>query len=405
MKNRIHVFGAFSILIIASLACATQITNSDSPESVETIVAQTMQALTPNAPTATQVAPPPPPETSSLLPHTLYYLSNDSAGFLQVYRLERDGKTVGQITFEPSKVESYAVSPVDGSVAYESNNQLLLINADGANRRILVDGGPLESDESYIKSRVGGVAWSPDGKTISFGFGGLNFYALESGAINKVLENQVDNDAGFPILREAYWPIHYSPDGSKLLVQIAYYEGGVYAIYYLGGNALVRSEENPVMCCDGSWAPDSSAFYAASPILGMIDPGLWRLSADGTVTDLITSDYSETTFHFAQSPTIGPDGQLYFFYNSQANPEGMADRVPLFMVRSAPDGVTGRTNLSPAPIEKINEILWAPDASFAIVATAPVDNIFQGGKADIHYSDGRPSVPLVPFAQYINWGP
>jgi len=364
-----------------------------------------MQALTPSTPSSTDVAPTPPSQPSGLLPRSLYYLNNDSAGFLQVFRLETDGKTTQQITFEPSNVDTYAVSQVDGSVAYTSNNQLLLVNADGSGRRLLVDGGPLNSDESYYTSAVGGVAWSPDGKTISFGFDGLNFYALDSGAINKVLENQIDNDAGFPILREASWPIYYSPDGSKLLVQIAYYEGGVYAIYYLGGNTLVRSENNPVMCCDGSWASDSSAFYAASPFLGMISPGLWHLNADGTVNDLITSDYSGTTFEFAQSPIIGPDGQLYFFYNSRASADGIADRVPLFMVRSAPDGVTGRTNLNPAPIEKINEIIWAPDATFAIVATAPVENIYQGGKADIDYTDGRPLVPLVPFAQYMSWGP
>ena len=105
-----------------------------------------MQALTPNAPSSVATSTLP-PETSSLLPHPLYYLNNDSAGFLQVYRLEMNGETVEQITFEPSNVNTYDVSPVDGSVAFISNNQLLLVNVDGSNRRILVDGGPLGSDE------------------------------------------------------------------------------------------------------------------------------------------------------------------------------------------------------------------------------------------------------------------
>ena len=395
---------AILVLSLAALACATQLTGPSSPTNVETVVAETMQALTPNTPSSVATSTLP-PETSGLLPHPLYYLNNDSAGFLQVYRLEMNGETVEQITFEPSNVNTYDVSQVDGSVAFISNNQLLLVNVDGSNRRILVDGGPLGSDNSYITSSVNGVTWSPDGKTIAFGLGGLNFYALNSGAINKVLENQIDNSPGFAILREGYAPNEYAPDGSKLLVNIGYYEGGVYALYYLSGNALVRSKDNPVSCCDGSWAPDSSAYYAASPYLGMISPGLWRINADGTVNALVSFDDANGPIGFAQAPILSPDNQLYYFFNTQSNVEDVASRVPLYMVRSASDGVTNRTNLIPTPFENVNEILWAPDATFAVLAIAPVENIYQGGKAEIHYTDGRPAVSLVSFAQKMRWGP
>jgi len=398
------LLAAILALTLAALACVTQQAGPSSPVNVETVVAQTMQALTSIASTAPIVTPTPPSGTSGLLPRPLYYLNNDSAGFLQVHRLETDGETAQQITFEPSDVETYDVSPADGSVAYTSDNQLLLVDVDGSNRRLLVDGGPLGSDESYATSRVRGVAWSADGKTIAFGYGGLNFYALNTGAINKVLENQVDTSLGIAILREGYSPIEYAPDGSKLLINIGYYEGGVYALYYLSGNALVRSEENAVTCCEGSWAPDGSAYYAASPYLGMISPGLWRINADGKVDILLAGEYPGP-LDFAQDPTLGLDGQLYFFHNSMIQVEDMVNRMPLYMVRSGTDGVTGRTNLYPAPFEDINEILWAPDASFAILAIAPVENVYQGGKAEIHYTDGRPSVPLVPFAQDMRWGP
>ena len=392
------------VLMLAALACATPLTNTAPQTNVETVVAQTMQALTSVAPPAPVTTSTPPSGTSNLLPHPLYYLNKDSTGFLQVYRLETDGKTVQQITFEPSDIETYDVSPVDGSVAYTSNNQLLLVEADGSNRLLLVDGGPLGSDESYIYNRVSTVAWSRDGKTIAFGYGGLNFYALDTGAINKVLENQVDNSPGIAILREGYSPREYAPDGSKLLINIGYYEGGVYALYYLSGNRLVRSEENPVTCCEGSWTLDGSAYYAASPYLGMISPGLWRINADGKVDTLLDGEFLGP-LEFAQAPVLGPDGQLYFFHNSLPQAEDMLNRMPLYMVRSGTDGVTGREKLYPELFENINEILWAPDASFAILAIAPIENIFQGGKAEIYYTDGRPSVPLVPFAQDMRWGP
>jgi Tol biopolymer transport system component len=398
------LLAAILALTLAALACATPFTNTAPQTNIETVVAQTMQALTSVASPAPVTTSAPPSGTSDLLPHPLYYLNNDSAGFLQVYRLATDGKTVQQITFEPSNVETYDISPVDGSVAYTSNNQMLLVKANGADRLLLVDGGPLDSDESYISSRVSTVAWSPDGKTIAFGYGGLNFYALDTGAINKALENQVDTSPGIPILREGYSPNEYAPDGSKLLINISYYEGGVYALYYLSGNTLIRSDENAVTCCNGTWTPDSSAYYAASPYLGMTSPGLWRINADGKVDTLLDGEFPGPV-EFAQAPILGPDGQLYFFHYSLPQAEDIANRVPLYMVRSGTDGVTGQTNLYPEPFENINEILWAPDASFAVLAIAPVENVFQGGKAEIYYADGSPSVPLVPFAQDMRWGP
>lgn len=389
--------------VLAALACELQPGTPAVGTNVETVVAQTMQALTPH-PVASESAPALPAGGS--LPHSLYFLNSDSAGFLQVYRLEKDGKTVQQVTFEPSNVETYDVSPKDGSVAYTSNNQLLLVGADGSGRRVLVDGGPLGSDESYITHRVGRVAWSPDGETVAFGYGGLNFYAIDSGAVNNVLENMIDASPGISILREGYAPMAYAPDGRKLLIAIGYYEGGVYAVYHLDGNILARSQEDPVSCCEGSWAPDGSAYYAASPYFGMITPGMWRLNADGTVVVLIDNDLiSGDQVHYAQAPLLAPDGRLYYFYNTLPAEGEFVNRVPLYMVRSDPDGVTGRINLVATPFEGVNEILWAPDASFAILAIAPLPDVYQGGKAEVVYTDGRPGGTLVPFARDMRWGP
>src|SRR5512134_191409 len=138
--NRILIVAL--ILTSAILACANPLGTPVPPPNVQTVVAMTFQALTASA--AEQGLTPvltPPPSTSGLLPFSMYFLHTDSAGILQVYCLEKDGKTVSQVTFEPVEVTSYDPSPVDGSVAYVSNNQLLLINADGGNRRMLLDGG------------------------------------------------------------------------------------------------------------------------------------------------------------------------------------------------------------------------------------------------------------------------
>jgi hypothetical protein len=216
----------------------------------------------------------------------------------------------------------------------------------------------------------------------------------------------IDTSPGIPILREGYAPVAYAPDGRMLLINIGYYEGSVYALYHLDGNILVRSQEDAVSCCEGSWTPDGSAYYAASPYMGLIPPGMWRLNADGTVVDLLVYDSSTNgAVPFAQAPILGPDGRLYFFYNSVPNLTDIPSRMPMYMVRSEPDGVTGRTNLVATPFEGVNEILWAPDASFAILTFALIPEDYRGGRAEAVYTDGRPTVSLLPYASNMRWGP
>jgi hypothetical protein len=59
-------------------------------------------------------------------------------------------------------VNDYDISRIDGSVAYVANNQLLLINADGSNRRVLVDGGAVDPNNPFI-STISSPVFSPDG--------------------------------------------------------------------------------------------------------------------------------------------------------------------------------------------------------------------------------------------------
>ena len=87
---------------------------------------------------------------------------------------------------------------------------------------------------------MGTPVWSPDGATIAFSYDGLNLYALSTGVVNKVLENQIDTSAGFPVVRDLYSPSRYSPDGSKLLINIGFYESGTFGIYHPADNTLLR---------------------------------------------------------------------------------------------------------------------------------------------------------------------
>jgi hypothetical protein len=75
------------------------------------------------------------------------------------------------------------------------------------------------------------------------------------------------------------------------------------------------------------------------------------------------------------------------------------------LVRSAPDGVTNRTLVLPDAFPALNEALWAPDASLAIVVEPTASDMWWGGRLTAVYLDGCPRQVLAPFGYTLRWGP
>jgi hypothetical protein len=407
MLKKFHPLFMIPALLIVALACANPLPVVPAQPNVETVVAATFQALTAAAPalaTATLA-----PEPASLLPYSLYFLNNDNAGLVQIYRLDREGEAVSQVTFEPARVDDYDVSLVDGSVVYVSNNQMFMVDASGANRRKLLEGGMIDENNPFL-TRLSNPVLSPDGQTIAYGYKGLNFYSTATGQSNRVLEDQINVSEGYSFPGELYWPEKYIADGSKLIITLGYMEGASAAIYYPNGNALVRLNggEGAMICCGNTQlTADGSAFYSASASIGMFNSGLWRVdSSTGAVTTIINGDAGNGTFNFASAPHPAPDGQLYYFYANQPGLDEFGSSPPLQLVRSALDGVTGRTVLRPETYTNINEALWAPDASFVIIAEPPIQDVYYGGIPVLVYTDAQKgTIPLAEFAMDMKWGP
>jgi hypothetical protein len=412
MKKRLRFFTALFIFAVTAVACVSPITTGENQPSssndVATVVAMTLQALAPQAANASTSVP----ESSTiLLPQSLYFLCPDSQAIIQVFRLERDGATKTQLTSEPTNVWDYDVSPVDGSLAYEVNGQLVLINADGSNRRVLAE--VVSNPEAHGFYHP---AFSPDGKTLAFAHGGLTLYDLATGASNLVIADQMqDNGSGQILPVETYVPERYSPDGTKLLVALGHWEvAPSHAVYYPGSNALVRYAEmkDYIYCCSfhggPSWTPDSSSFYGVASVhdTAYQSGELWRVDAvNGMVTRMLQP--GSATINLPEVPYLAADGQLYFFFGSYPADSGFFDAPVLELVRSAPDGVTGRTVLRNENFRMMDEALWAPDASFVIVATAPDRFVTQdGGVLELYPTNGQKSpVWLAPFGQQMKWGP
>jgi Tol biopolymer transport system component len=407
MKKNFYPLIALLVLVATALACASPLgggsNQPSSSDQVATVVAATFQALTP----VTSGGETPVPESEGILPQALYYLNNDKTGIPQVFRLAPDAKTIAQLTFEPSAVNAYDVSMADGSIVYVANNQVLLVNADGSGRRILVDGGPVDPNNPFTTS-VSGPVFSPNGQTIAYSSNkGLNLYVVSTGASNIVLERK--SDSGSPA--EMYIPQKYSPDGTKLLLTTAIpnSDGISSGIYNITTNTLVRlaGGDGARLCCtQQAWTSDSSALYVGISSVGMFGSGLWRVDASsGNLTTLLPTEAGGGAYNLASFPYLAPDGNLYFFYNTAISPDGMVNRAPLQIVRSAVDGVTSRTILRPETFETLNEVLWAPDASFVIVAKASDSSVYEGGAFEIYSIDGTKSmVPLLPFGWQLKWG-
>lgn len=334
---------------------------------------------------------------ADLLPHSLYYVAAAGVNGSQLFRMERDGKTVMQLTNELAMVYDYDVSSRDGSVVYVANNQLILINADGSNRRVLVDGGTV-APNNPVETNLHDPVFSPDGGKIAYAYQGVNLFDLSTGLSSLILQDV------------NYRPQTFSPDGTKILmtVNVPNSDGTHDVLYFPASNSTVgfTSTDGSFFCCGREeWSQDGTSLYVANPAMGILTSGLWRVdAASGVITTLLPTDAGNGKFNLADEPYLASDGQLYYFYMNGTDMDGFSDAAPLQIVRSAPDGVTGRTVLRPETFEALTEALWAPDGSFVIAAKRSSND----GVLELYYTDAaKGMISLLAFggAQQMKWGP
>ncbi|MBW8010948.1 MAG: hypothetical protein FVQ83_06865 [Chloroflexi bacterium] len=389
---------AILVLLFTFLACGP---SSSEPTTSEHVLASSV-AETMESQNSTLTQEP----DSSVLPRSVYFLSDMGIDSFQVWRLDTEGITKTQITSEPSEVTDFDVSPLDGSVAYVVNNQLYFVDGTGDGRRLLVDGGPFtDDDDYYYRRRIGNPRWSPDGRALAFSQDGINLYQIADGTTTHMLTNEInvlDNDLVIPLA--LYFPDNWSPDGSRLLVITGMYEGQTLSVLTPATGDIVPLEGGMV-CCYQSWTPDSRAVLVASPFIGMIDSGLWRFdAASGTATTLVPTTSQDGTLNFVGWPLQTPAGELFYFYtNLAAFPE---NEISLTLVSSALDGFTDRTPLRSEAM-LFSEALWAMDGSLVLVVQVPPGGRVhpQRGPVVLVQTDGSPLLPIITSAYNLHWGP
>ncbi len=408
MKDPLRFCAVLLALTVFVVGCAAPVgTVTTQPAST----GEPTASVTPEPLTAESVETIVPQTGTELLPRPLYFLAPDNQAISQIYRMERDGKTITQLTSEAVEVTDYDISRQDGSIAYVASNQLLLADADGSDRRVFVDGGSSPDLHGVYRP-----VFSPDGQVLAYAHNGLNLYSISMGTSSLVIQDQMEdmgNGQLFPI--ETYMPESYSSDGTKLLLALGHWEvAPSHAVYDPATNELLRYEEveDYIYCCSfhggPAWSPDGSSFYgvASAHDYAYKSGELWKIdAATGAPTRTLKS--SDGTIYLPREVYPAPDGQLYFFLGAYTMDSGFFDAPVLTMVRSAPDGVTDRTILRSENFVLMQEALWAPDASFAVVATAlGRDWDLNGGVLELYYTDGQKNpVWLAKFGGQMKWGP
>ncbi|TAK11773.1 MAG: hypothetical protein EPO32_10920 [Anaerolineae bacterium] len=369
------------------------------------IPVQPLEAPAPG-PAPTEVLPTATP-VPDILPNPVYFLSAAS-GSSQVWRLARDGVTLDRLTDEPAPVDRFAVSPVDGSVAYLTANQLYLVQPDVSGRALLVDGGPAD-DAAPNETRILSLAWSPDGRTLAYGHNGINLYSFEDGVSQVVLPNIIrDADGNLTMGFKIFQVVGWSPDSSKLLLTLSAWETFTYTIWDVATQALIPLVSESLVCCNLSWSPDGGTLWAASSISGMVTTGLWRYDATTGVETVLMArpviDGLRLAADYAAYPMQMGDA-LYYLWAPMG--DTLSYPVPYLLVRAPVSNVNERTTLH-SDAWPVSELLWAADGSLGlgILPEGPrPEEGYAFGALVLIPTDGSPGITLVESAAALAWGP
>lgn len=376
------------LLLILVSACSTPAPQQPAASEAATspasaapsAAASAVPSAAPSAASASPAVASAAPDTAEgPLPAPLLYLREG-----QIVRLERDARTVTQITNEqPGQADILAVidfdvSPVDGSLAYvvqgRVGNMLVRSDAEGQQRTVLLASAPVTMPR-----------WSPDGRQIALQVspppentagpvGGVYLIAADGGE-PQLLQ---PNDRTDPVLpapeARGYMPHAWSPDSKQLLLSAVglRVETCNAVVKDLESGALVPIQAPPGLisgCASGQWSADGQTIYIgmARPGPQPPVPGLWQADPrTGAITPFIQGQASDGSYRLVSSPRAVAADTIYAYVAAVTTlPEpfgGVSTPYQLYQISP-----TEQRELRGEQFGVVGPALWAPDHSGSVV--------------------------------------
>jgi hypothetical protein len=357
--------------------------------------APTMPPAPTEAPTAAATATPVPEAAptaapgAAVLPRPLYTLL---AG--QIYRIEADGVARTQITYEvPFRndvlaVTEFAVSPADSTLVYvvQRAGPSALVRSGPSGE----DPAPLFDSDTVLPSQP---LFTPDGQSVAVRLtgaegnpefqNGVYLIPVAGGEPQLLVPDEAapaDQSQAF-----GHQPLAFSPDGARLLTNrysLTVEQCDLGVVTVADGKAIAIQAppapegERATTCDGGAWAPDGSAIYFTSSVIGAPAgaPAIWKASPESGESFPITPQPGQAPFTLYTAPAVAPDGSLLAFTaQADALPRGFEEQQPTLaysMARvNAADGTLAE--LRPAVAEMPQLVQWDPAGRGAVALLFP----------------------------------
>lgn len=389
--------------------CPPQPTSAPLPPPIIPTPTITPTLLPPTAqptlePTAT-LAPVQPTGTRISLPAPLLFLS-EVAGNTQIWKLASDVSSLAPITTEINPVTAFDISPVNGEIAYISDNSLIVVDADGSNRRTLVAGTELPGidDPSYWSVVLSNPLWSPDGTQIAYAQDGIQVLSLRSNTTRRLQANSYSPSQ--PDQAQIFAPLAWSPDGTRLAVRVS--QGACASLSFISASGGQTSTPTLLPFGQPVWDLAGTSVLVANPTADCAcsnNAGLYRVDPAAATSTALLGGLEKTQAAYVGFPKAMPDGSLLYFYGelpADACSPGLPSQTLLNLVVGVGEAWDLRMVLRPDSY-LIDEALWAHDGSLVVIMEHDAQSQSRDGALRLLYSDGRPVVDLPVSGRSLHW--
>ena len=293
--------------------------------------------VVPNAPSLAKGGPSVPPTNGRI------YFTSSFAGNFDVYSMKPDGSDRRRLTLTADEERYVNVSAdgkklVIGSRPTPEGRQLLTMNVDGTNRRVLVS-----NDAS---ATVAYPAFSPDGRTIAYistlssapDTYGIWTVSASGGKVTRLT----------PPTQDAIYP-SWSPDGSRIVYSGGLAGSGEFDLYIMNADGsapqLLRD------CADGCstpvWSPDGSKIiYIAQNVGG------WQLQSCNLLNAVPQCGSPIAHEGLPATVALSPDGSQLVTKAQTYENNTSVDRITISNVNG-----TGQTALT-VNLWAIGDVAW-----------------------------------------------